>query len=75
MSEKKWQDDENFIQWLLAMKYIEKEKGKLKPMLSNGLYLYMYEAYSEGKNPPPATVSKMDPYDYPSEFASFQGVF
>jgi hypothetical protein len=74
MAIKKWRDDKRFVEWLLTMKYIQKEKGKLKSVLSDGLYLYMYEAYSQGKNPP-MTVSKMNPYDHPLEFASFQGVF
>ena len=75
MANHKWQDDTGFIQWLSDMKYIEKEAGKLKPILSNGLYLYMYEAYNQGKKPVAQTVSKLDPYDYPFELASFQGVF
>ena len=75
MENKKWKDDAGFTEWLLKMDYIKMERGKLVTFLSNGLYLYMYEAYSQGKKPFPPTVNKIDPYDYPFEFASFQGVF
>ena len=75
MENKKWKDDPGFTEWLLKMEYIKMQRGQLVTPLSNRLYLYMYEAYNQGKKPFALTVRKIDPYDYPFEFASFQGVF
>ncbi|RLC33109.1 hypothetical protein DRH13_00250 [Candidatus Woesebacteria bacterium] len=72
---KTWKDDHDFVNWLLQMKYVKKEKGALSLSLAEGLYNYMYEAYILGKKPAPQNISKLDPYDYPFELASFQGVF
>lgn len=75
MKNKKWKEDSDFISWLLKMEYVRREKGEIQTVLSDGLYLYMYEAFNQGKKPVAQTVSKLDPYDYPFELASFQGVF
>lgn len=41
----KWQDDEDFCSWLLAMRYAEERDGKMFPFVSLGLVLYMHEAW------------------------------
>ncbi len=72
---KTWKEDKDFVNWLLKMQYAKKEKGVLSLSLAEGLYNYMYEAYLLGQKPSSKTISKLDPYDYPFELASFQGVF
>ena len=73
---KTWKEDKRFVNWLLQMKYAKKEKGVLSLSLTEGLYNYMYEAYLLGQKPSTKkNIRKLDPYDYPFELASFQGVF
>jgi hypothetical protein len=46
---KRWQDDSGFVNWLLDVRYAEEAENKIKPFVSLGMVLYMYEAYSKGK--------------------------
>ena len=46
---KRWQDDAGFVTWLLDVQYAEEAENKVKPFVSLGMVLYMYEAYSKGK--------------------------
>lgn len=48
----KWQDDPVFVGWLLEARYAVKKGGELRPYLSLGLILYMYEAFQLGKQNP-----------------------
>lgn len=41
----KWRDDAEFVAWLIAHEYAEKVKGKIQPLLTNGLILYMFEVW------------------------------
>jgi hypothetical protein len=43
-----WLVDDLFIDWLLYMKYVRRESGKLLPNISDGLICYMHEAYYAG---------------------------
>ena len=45
----RWQDDPGFCSWLIAAEYARDEGGTVKPYLSGGVVLYMYEAYQQGK--------------------------
>ena len=45
-----WKSDKAFVDWLLSTGYvIDSEKG-IKPFLTLGVILYMFEAYVEGFN-------------------------
>lgn len=44
----RWQDNEDFCSWLLAMRYAEERDGKMFPFMALGMILYMHEAYREG---------------------------
>ena len=44
----RWQDDEHFCSWLLAMRYAEVRNEKMFPFMALGMILYMHEAYREG---------------------------
>tara|TARA_R110000751_G_scaffold281490_1_gene384083 strand:- start:182 stop:370 length:189 start_codon:yes stop_codon:yes gene_type:complete len=45
----RWQDDEDFSSWLLAMRYAEVRDGKMFPFMALGMILYMHEAWVKGK--------------------------
>ena len=45
----RWQDDEDFCSWLLAMRYAEERDGKMFPFMALGMILYMHEAWVKGK--------------------------
>lgn len=46
---KKWQSNGSFCQMLLKNEYAKRDsKGAIKPILSEGLVIYMYEAYRAG---------------------------
>jgi len=45
----RWQDDEAFVCWLLAMGYASQTEKGLRPYLSAGAVIYMFEAYLYGK--------------------------
>ena len=74
-SNNKWKEDTDFVSWLKHMQYAKKEGESLTTFMSNGVYLYMYEAFKEGKkklkNNSSYSDEQIDPYD----IASFQGVF
>lgn len=45
----RWQDDEIFCAWLTEHRYaVQTDKG-LRPNLSQGAILYMYESYQAGR--------------------------
>jgi len=59
----KWQEDTAFVDWLVQMNYARTKEGKIKPITSLGLVLYMYEAWSAGKdeaNKPAPVVCQCD---------------
>jgi hypothetical protein len=45
----RWQEDEGFVNWMLEVRYAEVRDGEVHPFLLLGAVLYMYEAYSQGK--------------------------
>jgi len=49
---KRWQEDKAFGQWLLAKKYARDEGGLPVPCISLGLVLYMWEAWTAGRQGP-----------------------
>lgn len=69
---KRWRDDEGFVSWLTKVKYIEWETdpspnskeplAKIKTFMTEGIYLYMYESYREGKSKA-LTQRPVDPFD------------
>ena len=45
-----WKSDKAFVDWLLSTGYaVDSDKG-VKPFLTLGVILYMFEAYGEGFN-------------------------
>ena len=43
---KKWQNDPDFCALLIALEYAkEGKKGRVEPILSEGLVIYMWEAF------------------------------
>tara|TARA_R100000458_G_C8115114_1_gene136343 strand:- start:267 stop:431 length:165 start_codon:yes stop_codon:yes gene_type:complete len=44
----KWRYHKPFVNWLLKMQYAELQDDNVKPFVSPGLVLYMYEAYQAG---------------------------
>ena len=47
-SQMKWRYHKPFVNWLLKMQYAELQDDNVKPFVSPGLVLYMYEAYQAG---------------------------
>lgn len=45
----RWQNDAGFVAWLLRCRYAEVDNGKVRPFLSDGLVLYCFEAFLEGR--------------------------
>ena len=41
----RWQEDKKFCGWLIGMRYAEKGPKAPEPFLSNGVVLFMYEAW------------------------------
>jgi hypothetical protein len=41
----RWQEDEKFCKWLLSKRYAEKGQKGIRPFLTNGVVLFMYEAW------------------------------
>ena len=41
----KWQNNTDFISWMLAMEYVVDTPKGIKPHLTLGCVLYMYEAW------------------------------
>ena len=44
----KWQYDKPFVAWLVEQQYAERKDGRVIPITTLGLVLYMYEAYRAG---------------------------
>jgi len=44
---KRWQEDEEFVEWLNAVEYISRRGN---PYMSTSIYLYMYEAWLASRN-------------------------
>ena len=57
INKNRWQDNKSFVQWLLEQEYAELREERLFLFLSNGVALYMYEAWcaghQEAKQPKP----------------------
>ncbi len=49
MSEKKWRDDSGFCEWLASAEYVERKKHKIKNVISEGLAIYMWEAWKASR--------------------------
>lgn len=41
----KWRDDPQFVGWLIAHEYAEMINGKVEPVLTQGMILYMFEVW------------------------------
>lgn len=42
---RRWQEDKKFCKWLLHMRYAEQGTKGVTPFLSNGVVLFMHEAW------------------------------
>ncbi len=47
---KRWRDDQDFCEWMIATRYGRKTEGAVTPSLSDGAVLYMWEAFQAGKS-------------------------
>jgi hypothetical protein len=47
---KRWQDDVRFVGWLYLMQYAEKTDKGPRVRMSNGVILYMFEAWVGGQH-------------------------
>ena len=46
---KQWQNDEAFTRWLVSSRYARQEGGKVVPYLTGGVVIYMWEAWTAGR--------------------------
>ena len=42
-----WKGDESFCEWMVSMNYVVRTEKGLKPFLTLGVVLYMYEAWQK----------------------------
>ena len=45
----RWQEDPTFCSWLVSVEYAEQLPSKIKPIISAGRVLYMWEAFQRGR--------------------------
>lgn len=41
----RWQDCEPFVEWLVGMQYLKRTPKGVTVVMSDGIYLYMWEAW------------------------------
>jgi len=51
MPKRRWRKDKGFVSFLLAQEYIVREGEKLKPSLTDGVILYMFESWVAAREP------------------------
>ena len=44
----RWQDDAVFVEWLVGMQYLRRSPAGVVVCMSDGVYLYMWEAWQAG---------------------------
>lgn len=45
----RWQNDAQFVDWLVSSEYAARRQGKVVPYISDGLVIYCWEAFLAGR--------------------------
>lgn len=51
MPKRRWRKDKGFVSFLLAQEYCVREEEKLKPNMTEGVIIFMFESWTAARQP------------------------